>query len=117
MYCISCEVNGASTIGWLTAMSPGNQTQWWSQPRGTHLLQSYKKNWLQLNAAPMGIGQCGLGSASKGRGGHQPALRQVSLGPWEPPVPVPVRRLSQGSSFWRWGDTAWCKGQNPVLWD
>lgn len=67
----------------------------------------------------MGIGQCGLRRASKSAGAHQPplALRQVSLEPWEPPVPVPVRRLSHGSSLWRWGDTALCKGQNPALWD
>lgn len=80
MHCISGDVSGASSMRWLMEMSPGNQTQWWYQPRQTHLPQSYR-NWLQLKAAPMGIGQCGLGRASKVEGAHQPppALEQVSL--------------------------------------
>lgn len=52
-----------------------------------HLPQSYR-NWLQFSMAPMGISQCGLGRVSRG-GAPQPppALGQVSLEPWESPVP------------------------------
>lgn len=59
-------------------MSPGNQTQRWSQPRGTHLPQSYK-NWLQLNAAPMGMGQCGLGRASMAGGSSATPIPETGV--------------------------------------
>ena len=47
--------------------------------------------------------------------GVSSALRQVSLEPWEPPDSSLARGLSHDSSFWRWGNTAQCKGSNPAL--